>query len=216
GNFVQYANNGQLSNENGGALLGIRGDIAPVLILESRTGFVYGHQDPATFATSIANGPIPYLPAYTEFKQTLSATREVGVLGASLSGTFQGSTYQDVLMNGVFFNQTQFNGNVYNVSPKVSYLISPPTRMYIQATYQRTAYDSSSSIDSSSFAGVLGTEFEVRRLIRGNVYAGYRDRIYDSSAIGTVSGVTYGLDVAWYPAEVLTVKLSGKQDFADS
>jgi hypothetical protein len=215
GDFAQYANNSQLSNANGGALLGIRGDLAPTLLFESQTGLVYGHQDPATFSSSIANGPVPYLPEYTLLSQTLSATREVGVLGASLSGTFQRSTYQDVFMNGVFFNQTQFNGNTYTVSPRVSYLISPPTRMYVQAAYQRNAYDGG-GIDSNSYTGVFGTQFEFRRLIRGNVYAGYRDRAFDSSAIGTVGGFTYGLDVVWYPTEVLTAKLSGKQDFSDS
>lgn len=215
GDFIQYINNGQLTNANGGALLGIRGDLAPTLLLESRTSVVYGHQDPASFATSIANGPIPYLPAYTQLSQTLSATREVGSLAASLSASFQRSTFQNVLINGALLNQTQFNGNVYTVSPKISYLISPPTWVYVQGTYQRTAFDAS-GLDSGSFAGVLGADFEVRRLIRGNVYAGYRERIYDASGSSSVSGFTYGLDVVWYPTEILTAKLSGRQDFVDS
>lgn len=215
GDFVQYVDNGPLSNMNGGALLGIRGDFTPSFLLESRTSVVYGHQDPASFATSIANGPVPSLPAYTQLSQTLSATREVGSLAASLSGSFQRSTFQNVLINGEFLNQTQFNGNVYTVSPKVSYLISPPSWLYLQATYQRTAFDTS-GLDSSSFAGVLGADFEVRRLIRANIYAGYRNRIYDSSGSTNVGGFTYGLDVAWYPTEIMTVKLSGRQDFVDS
>ena len=176
---------------------------------------VYGHQDPASFSASIANGPVPFLPEYTQFQQTLSATREVGVLGASLAGGCRRSTYQDVLLNGVLLNQSQFNGNTYTVSPRVSYLISPPTRMYVQATYQRNAFDGG-GINSNSYTGVLGSEFEFRRLIRGNVYAGFTDWVYDSSAIGTVGGFTYGVDVAWYPTEVLTAKLSGKQYFSNS
>lgn len=214
--FVQYVHNGQLTNANGGALLGIRADLAPTLLLESRTSLIYGHQDPASFATSIANGPVPYLPAYTQLSQGLSATREVGTLAISIAGTFQRSTFQNVTIDHALLDQTQFDGNVYTVSPKISYLISPPTRVYAQGTYQRTAYDADKDLDSSSFVGVLGMELEVRRLIRGNVYAGYRSRLYDSSAIGTVSGFTYGLDLAWYPTEILTAKLSGRQDFVDS
>jgi hypothetical protein len=215
GDFVQYVNNGQLTNANGGASLGIRGDLAPTLVLESRTGIVYGHQDPASFATSIANGPVPYLPAYTQLLQTLSATREVGELAASLSGSFQRSTFQNILIDGALVNQAQLNGNVYTVSPKISYLISPPSWLYAQGIYQRNAFDNS-GLDSSSFAAVLGADFEVRRLIRGNVYAGYRERTYDASGTNSVSGFTYGLDVVWYPTEILTAKLSGKQDFGDS
>ena len=215
GDFFQYVNNSQLGNTNGGVLLGLRGDLSPALLLESQTSVVYGHQDPSAFATSIANGPVPYLPAYTQLSQTLSATRELGMLAASLSGSFRRSTFQNVVINGALLNQSQFNGNVYTVSPKLSYLISPPTWLYVQATYERTSYDVSSGLESSSFAAVLGSDFEIRRLLRGNVYAGYRDRIYDSSG-NSVSGFTYGLDVAWYPTEILTAKLSGRQDFSDS
>jgi hypothetical protein len=215
GDFVQYINNGQLDNANGGALLGLRGDVSPALLLESQTSIVYGHQDPSAFATSIANGPVPYLPAYTQLSQSLSATRELGVLAASLSGSFRRSTFQNVVINGALLNQSQFNGNVYTVSPKLSYLISPPTWVYVQATYERTSYDVSSGLQSSSFAGVLGSDFEIRRLIRGNIYGGYRERSYESSG-NSVSGFTYGLDVAWYPSEILTAKLSGRQDFSDS
>ena len=215
GDFVEYLNSSQLSNVNGGALLGIRGDLAPTLLLESQTGVVYGHQDPASFSASVVNGPVPYLPAYTQFQQTLSATREVGALGASLSGSFRRSTYQDVLVNGALLNQSQFNGNTYSVSPKVSYVISPPTRLYLQATYERSAYDSGNN-DSTSYTGVLGSEFEFRRLIRGNVYGGFTQWAYDSSAMGAFRTFTYGVDVVWYPTEILTAKLSGKQYFSNS
>jgi hypothetical protein len=216
GDFVQYVNNGGLSNVGGGAQLGVRGDFGPSLLLVSRTSWVLGHQDPASFATSVANGPVPYLPEYTQLTQTLTATREVGVWGAALSGSFQRSTYENIIINGALLNQTQLNGNIYTVSPRVSYLLLPPARVYLEGAYQRTAYDASGNIDSNSFTGVLGTEFDFRRLIRGNVYAGYKERVYDTASIGTASGFTYGLDVVWYPTEILTAKLSGKQDFSDS
>ena len=163
----------------------------------------------------MANGPVPYLPQYTTFSEGLTAAHEVGNFGTSLFGSFLRSTYQDVPINGILLNQTQFNGNTYTVSPKLSYLVSPPTRAFVQATFQRNAYDTG-QFDSSTYAEVLGSEFEIRRLIRGNVFVGYRERYYDSAGIGSVGGITYGLNAAWFPAEVVTVKLSGRQDFADS
>ena len=215
GDFVEYLNNSQLSNVNGGASLGIQGDLAPTLLLESQTGVVYGHQDPSTFSASVVNGPVPYLPEYTQFLQTLSAAREVGALGASLSGSFRRSTYQDVFVNGALLNQSQFNGNTYSVSPRVSYVISPPTRLYLQATYERNAYDSGNN-DFTTYTGVLGSEFEFRRLVRGNVYGGFSNWAYDLSAMGAFRSFTYGVDVVWYPTEILTAKISGKQYFSNS
>jgi hypothetical protein len=216
GDFVEYATNSQLSNQNGGALLGIRGDYTPTVVVESLTGFVYGHQDPSTFAISVpTNGTLPYLPSYTLFSEALTATHEVGEFGASLTGSFLRSIYQDVTINGVLVNNSAFNGNVYSISPLVSYLIAPPTRMYVQATFQRTSYDSD-TIDSDTYTAVVGSAFEFRRLIRGNAYVGYKERVYDSSAFGSYGAFTWGLNAAWYPMEVLTVKLTGKQDYYDS
>jgi hypothetical protein len=215
GDFVEYATNTQLNNPNAGALLGIRGDYTPSVVVESLTGFVYGHQDPASFSSPVPNTTLPFLPQYTQLSESLTARHDVGDLGGALTGTFLRSTYQDVTINGVLFNQTQFNGNTYSISPQLSYLVAPPSRLYVQAFFARNAYDTG-SLDSDTYTTVVGSTFEIRRLIRGNAYVGYKERVYDSGTIGSYGAFTYGIDAAWYPMEVLTVKLSGKQDFSDS
>ncbi len=86
----------------------------------------------------------------------------------------------------------------------------------MQAQLVRQAYDSASTSSSTTYAAVLGSAFEFRRLVRGNVYAGYRQRNYDVTAVGSYGAFTYGVDAAWFPTELMTVKVSGKQDFSDA
>jgi hypothetical protein len=213
GLWNNYFANPGLSNLNGGAGLGITSGSDQTLLVDSGTAFVYAHQDPATFGSAVQNAAIPSLPTYTTFQQTLSATHRPGVVGATLAGTFLRSDYQNTLVNGIFLNQAQFNGNTYIVSPKVSYLVAPPTDVFLQLVYQRQAYDNGIN-DSNTYAPVIGSDFEFRRLFRGNAFVGYRTRSYDSSS--TVSAFTYGVSAAWYPTELMTVKISGLQDFRDT
>src|SRR5262245_10056371 len=141
GLWNQYFANSGLSNLNGGGGLGISSGSDQVLLLDSATGFIYGHQDPSTFGSSVQNAAVSSLPSYTTFTQTLSGTHRPGVVGATLAASFVRSDYQNALVNGVFLNQAQFNGNTYTVSPKVSYLVAPPTDVFLQFTYARQAYD---------------------------------------------------------------------------
>ena len=215
GQWDDYHTNSTLSNINGGAGLGITAGSDQEVLVESRTGLIYGHQDPATFGPSVQNAAVPYLPAYTIFNQGFTVTHQPGLLGGSLSAGFERDDYQNVVVNGVLLNQTQFNGNAFSISPKLNYLVAPPTSLYIQGDYVRRNYDN--GVDNSGTGAiVLGSKFEIRRLFQGNAYAGYRYRNYDSSTIGSVGGFTYGINAAWYATELMTVKISGKQDFQDS
>ena len=215
GQWDDYHTNSTLSNINGGAGLGISAGSDQELLVESRTGLIYGHQDPATFGSSVQNAAVPYLPAYTVFNQGFTFTHQPGLLGASLSAGFERDDYQNVVVNGNLLNQTQFNGNAFSISPKLNYLISPPTSLFIQGEYVRRDYDNGVN-DSGTGAIVLGSKFEIRRLFQGNGYVGYRYRNYDSATIGSIGGFTYGINAAWFPTELMTFKISGKQDFQDS
>jgi polysaccharide biosynthesis protein VpsM len=213
GLWNEYFNNSGLSNLNGGGGLGVRAGSDEVLRLESATGFVYGHMDPSTFGSSVLNGPVPSLPSYTTFVETLTGVHRPGVVGAALSGSFARSDYQNTFVNGAFLNNSQFNGDTYTVSPKVSYLVAPPTDIFLQFTYARQAYDIGIN-DSSTYTPVIGSSFEFRRLFRGNAYVGYKNRSYDAN--GAYSAFTYGVNAAWYPTESMAVKISGLQDFRDT
>ena len=112
-------------------------------------------------------------------------------------------------------NQTQLNGNTYQLGPKFGYDIAPSLRPYVQGLYTRYAYDNG-VFDGNEYSLVAGTDFIPRRLFRGTAFVGYKERDYDSAGIPGASGITYGINLTWFATETLTVNALGAQNFYDS
>ncbi len=215
GDIARYTRHESLSNSNAGATLGLIGDLAPTFRIESRTFFTYDHLDPASFVLPAPNATLTHLPLHESGGEQLSVIRDIGRWALALSGGYQRDTYQDITIDSVTFQQSQLNESAFNASPKLTYDITPLLRGIVQGDYRHENY-ANGIFNSNAYAVTTGLDFEFRRLFRGTAVVGYRDHIYDSSAFGSVSGITYGLDLAWYPSEIVTVTLAGKQDFSES
>jgi hypothetical protein len=213
--LVQYATHDSLSNGNVGASAGVTYSPTPEFNVQSQTAARYAHQDPASFSVSVPNGVVNKLPVYSVLTETLSATRDVQRLGVSLTGGFQREDYSNITISGVAFNQSALDADAFSIGPKVSYAITPLTRAFVQTQYLRRDYDVPLR-NSNTYTVTAGSDFEVTRLIKGSVFAGYNIRQYDSATIGTISSPAYGINVAWFPTELMTVLFSGKQDFSDT
>ncbi len=212
---VRYGNHGSLGHDDFGGTLDLGGDFEPTGRLASHTAFNYYHQDPASFAISSANGALHTLPVEKTFIEDLTGTHDVGLLGLALNGGYERDEFQNFTINGVTFNQKQLNDNAVKFGPKLSYEVSPGLRPFVAGQYIRRFYDHG-VFDSNSYAFTGGSDFDIHELIRGTAYAGYDVRDYDSSAIGTVNGFTYGLNLSWFPTELLTLTFSGGQNFSDT
>jgi hypothetical protein len=215
GEFVDYLGHSTLSNANGGATLALVYSPNPDFTVNSDTGAKLGHQDPSSFALPVPNAEVKSLPEYSVLSETLSGTRDFNRLGVSLSGGVQREDYSNILIQGVPFEESELNADAFSIGPKFSYAVTPLTRVFVQGEYLRRDYDDPLR-NSSTYTVSMGTDFEITRLTKGSVFAGYRIRDYDSQSIGSVSSPAYGINVAWYPTELLTVLVSGKQDYSDT
>jgi len=215
GDIVRYASHESLDNPNFGTTLGIVGDLASTLRVESRTSFLYDHSDPASFVLPTANGTLTRLPVHHLIGEQVSVIRDIGRWGLGLGGGYRRETFENITINGVTFEQSQLNSNVFDVSPKVTYDLTPLLRGVVRGEYRHET-DAAGILNSSTYTVVTGVDFEFRRLFRGTATVGYREHVHDSSAFGSVGSITYGLDLAWYPSEIVTVTLTGNQDFSDT
>jgi len=212
---VRYVDHGSLGHDDFGGTLDLFGDYSPLVRIESRTAYNYVHQDPASFTINVTTGALTHLPVLTTFSEDLSATRDVGLLGLTLNGGYGREDYENFTINGVTINQTQLDNNAFKIGPKVSYEVTPGIRPYVAGQYDRREYDHG-VFDSNGFSLTTGSDFELSRLVHGGAYIGYKERDYNSSTISNVSGFTYGLNLAWYPTERLTITGTGLQDFSDT
>jgi hypothetical protein len=215
GELVHYTAHDTLSNLNGGATLSTSYAPTADFTLRSDTAAKYGHQDPASFAVSIPNTKVESLPPYSVLSQSFSGTQEFNRLGASLSAGYLREDYSNITIGGILFDQGVLDANAFSIGPKFSYALTPLTRVFLQAEYLRRDYDFPLR-NSNTYTVTTGSDFEITRLTKGSVFAGYRVRQYDSASIGTVATPSYGINVSWYPSELVTVLASGKQDYSDT
>ena len=213
--LTKYAAHSSLDNINSGAALSLIADIDPTLRLESRTSFVYGHADPATFVLPVANAAISRLPDTEAFAQQFSATRDVGLWGLSLSGGYARAQESDITLDGTKFLFSALNSNVVNVAPQVAFDLAPDIRSFVRAEY-RHENEASGTYNAGTYTMVTGFDFELHRLVKGTIDVGYREHSYDRGGLGSVGAPTYGLNLVWYPTDLMTVTLTGAQDFSDS
>ena len=214
---AQYIGHNSLSNDNVVTSLALGSEFGRDTRARSLTGFSYAHQDPSGFALNTPNVKIKTLPVLTTFSQDLGVTHDFGgVATVALDGGYQRLDYENIqATDGTVINQTLLNSNAFHIAPKFSYNLTPVLRPYVKAGYVRTDYDSN-AFNSNEYALVAGADFEFRRLIRGTAFVGYRDREFDKGANPTAAGVTYGINLNWFPTELLTVSAQGLQNFSDS
>ncbi len=214
---ARYIGHNNLSNDNVVTSLALGSEFGPETKARSLTGFSYAHQDPANFALNTPNTKIQKLPVLTTFSQDLGVSHEYGDLGAvALDGGYLRQDYENIQTTaGTTINQTILNSNTYHLGPKFSYNLTPVLRPYAKVNYTRVDYDSN-AFNANEYEMVTGMDFELRRLFRGTAFLGYKDREYDKSANPAARGFTYGMNLTWFPTELLTVTAQGGQNFSDS
>jgi hypothetical protein len=214
---ARYVGHSNLSNDNVGATLNLGSEFGPDTRARSLTDFSYAHQDPSNFALGTPNVKIKRLPVLTTFNQNLGLSHDYGDVGAvALDGGYLRQDYENIQPSvGATINQTVLNANTFHVGPKFSYNLTPVLRPYVKANYARQDYDSN-AFNNNEYLMVTGADFEFRRLFRGTAYLGYKDREYDKSANPGARGFTYGMNLSWFPTELLTINAQGGQNFSDS
>ena len=215
GDLVHYLGHESLSNSNAGASLGLIQEIGRDWEIESQSGAKYDHQDPSSFASPVPNTTVSHLPAYTILSEQLSATRRVGRLSLSFGGGYQREDFQNVVVGGVLIKESDLDANAFSMTSRAGYAVTPLTRVYVEGEYLRREYDNG-VLNSNTVTTVLGSDFEFRRLTRGTIFAGIRDRQYDSPLIGSLTAPTFGIKLAWFPTRLLTFTAVGREDFADT
>ncbi len=212
----RYVGHSTLSNDNAGATLNFNDQFEQGLTGISRTAFVYQHQDPANLTTNTPGVTLRSLPALTTFSQDAGIDREFAQLGLIIAGNYTRQDYQNVdLANGTVENQTQLNNNAFRIGPKLAYDFAPDLRPFVQGNYTRFIYDNN-AFSANDYQGLAGADFDLRQLVRGTAFVGYKTHVYDQSSIPTAYSPTYGLNVTWFATEVLTLIATGSQTFYDS
>lgn len=113
---------------------------------------------------------------------------------------------------------------------RVDYAVSPDTAVFVEVTGNDRNYRLSSSPivdgvptfpgfvnrDSSGVSGLVGANFELATLIRGEIGVGYIDQHYKDSVFHDYKGLGARAQVEWFPTQLTTVTATGSRSVEDA
>jgi hypothetical protein len=156
------------------------------------------------------------------YQAYVSASRAAGYV--KLSGRFdwRGFDYTDGVTGlGTVIDQDNRDRDVRSVTGRVDIAISPDSAFFVQATGNDREYDIASTPlipnrDSSGVEYLLGANFELSALVRGEVAVGYIEQDFDQAAFQDVDGFGGRAQLEWFPSELTTVTIAAGRTVEDT
>ena len=108
------------------------------------------------------------------------------------------------------------DGNIVTTGGRISYLASPGYRIFGDFRYNWRDYNGVRIVDSDGWRALAGVEFEVTRLISGELGVGYTEQTYDFAGSSTTSAFSYHGALTWNPTSLMTVRFNADRTIEDS
>jgi hypothetical protein len=178
--------------------------------------------EPRTSAASLGQAkPVQYQLT----SSYLSGAREFNRL--RLSGRFDAQNFLYLSETG---NRPQSDRDrtLYVFTGRADYAVSPDTAVFVQVAGNTRDYrlQASPSVlatypgfqdrDSSGVEALVGANFEISALWRGEVGVGYLNQSYDNKAFKDISGFGARAQVEWFPTQLTTVTFTGSRTVEDA
>ena len=116
----------------------------------------------------------------------------------------------DVTGAPIFFDEQ--NNDAFVLSGQADFAISPGVALFVNAVGNDRRYDvlppaTPLNRDSNGFETTVGADFDITRLVRGQLQIGYLAQYYASPEFHTVSGMAFHARVEYYPTGLTTLTL---------
>lgn len=155
--------------------------------------------------------PVPF----ERITSRASVARRFNRLTVTVGSVVDVHDFEDVTLGGVPVDQDYRDRNVFSVSSRVAYEVSPMTSVFVEVGWNKRDFRTS-PLNSDGWRATGGARFELSRLIQGEAFIGYMSQDYASPAIVDVSSYTYGGNLKWMPTPLTTVTLLGEREVGES
>lgn len=162
--------------------------------------------------------PIRYdrTQAYLTASQTFNRLRLSGRADA------RSFDYQDgVTIGGTPVSQAGRDQTTYELTGRADYAISPATAVYARVSMNDRAYDFAGTVsepkrDSNGVNALVGIDFELSNLVRGEAGVGYLNQSFDAAAYGSISGLSTRVRLEYFTTPLLTLGLTADRSVGDA
>jgi hypothetical protein len=180
-----------------------------------------------TVSTDNPNSPnlpagLSKLPLYTSFGGTAGLGQKFNRLDVSLKGTVDRTVYQDSeLTNGSTASNEDRNYNQYGGLLRTGYEISPGVTPFVEIGADTRKHDLATDSsgfrrDSNGWTAMVGSTFELTRLLTGDIAIGYTRREYDDARLEALKGFIGQGSLTWTASALTTVKLTAASTVGES
>lgn len=124
-------------------------------------------------------------------------------------------------IGGAVVDQDDRDQTTYEGLARIDYAISPATALFGRVLWNDRRFDDPGTAltpnrDSSGINAIVGANFELSNLVRGEVGVGYLQQDFDHPLYGEFSGLSANAQVEYFLSPLLTLGLSGNRSVADS
>ncbi len=155
----------------------------------------------------------PYvdLAEYLAVPASLGVTYDTGHWFIRGDGAVTYYDYEDrTTLGGSTVDQDFRTGTIADLDFRTGWYFSPSTAVFVQAGYNWQRFKDETA-DNDGWSAVAGLQFELSRLLTGEVFAGYASQSYASA--DSTDGLTYGASLDWFATELISLHLQARRDF---
>lgn len=102
---------------------------------------------------------------------------------------------------------------------RADFALSPDTAIFGEVKRTKYSYDAPAGgrkRDSVQTEGLVGANFDVTSLLRGEIGVGYLRREYDDAAFNKISGLAVRGEIEYFPTQLTTITLNARRSVEDS
>ncbi|RAK60775.1 hypothetical protein DJ021_13650 [Phenylobacterium hankyongense] len=106
------------------------------------------------------------------------------------------------------------------VTARADYAISPDTALFVQVAGNDRNYrldiSPTTNRDSQGLEALVGANFELSALVRGEIGVGYLQQSFKNTAFSDISGLGARAQVEWFATQLTTVTFTGSRTIEDA
>jgi hypothetical protein len=173
-------------------------------------------------ASSPTNLPLAEPIEYARTLGEIGFVKAFNRLRVSGEARFTSYDYDDgTLFDLTPIDQDDRDRDVTEAGIRFDYAVSPLTALFLavganQRDYKLEPPATIVNRDSEGYEALIGANFDLTRLIRGEIGVGYLSQTYDEPGVGETSGLAVRTNLEWYPDELVTVAFAAARSISDA
>ena len=164
----------------------------------------------------------PSLPIYTTFGGDVGIGQRFNRLDLSIKRDVERTIYQDSkLIDGTTASNEDRQYNQFTEKARAAYEVFPGVKPFVEVDADTRVHDLNTDLygyqrNSRGLTGLLGSTFDLRGTLTGEVAVGYTQRKYEDPRLDKLSGLIGNASLIWTANALTTVKLTATSSIGES